>query len=260
MIFIDWGTTHARAWCGDERRDGPGMRAVKNWPATFRELTRGWQGEALICGMAGARGGWVEVPYVDCPTGVPTPREVVPGVRIVPGLRCQHDVMRGEETQLFGAGADGLYCLPGTHTKWARMKGGQIMSFRTVVTGELFDAVVKHTLMGALMDGDSGQGFDAGLDAADAPGGLQHHIFQVRSRVLDGSLSAADARSWLSGLLIGHELNDLDMLMGLLDAPVTVIGSPALCDKYVRAMTTRGIPTHTLRGPEATLAGLRRMA
>ena len=55
MIFIDWGTTHARAWCGDERRDGPGMRAVKDWPTTFRELTRGWEGDALICGMAGAR-------------------------------------------------------------------------------------------------------------------------------------------------------------------------------------------------------------
>ena len=108
----------------------------------------------IICGMAGARQGWIEAPYVAVPAPPPAvlsqavavagaPRRVA----IVPGL-CQRDaaapdVLRGEETQLAGVAplsvpGRHLACLPGTHSKWVLIEGGVVQGFGTWLTGELF--------------------------------------------------------------------------------------------------------------------------
>jgi len=52
---------------------------------------------------------------------------------------------------------------------------------------------------------DSGS-FDAGLRRSRDPGGLLHHLFGVRVEGLFGRLGPAQAPSYLSGLLIGHEV------------------------------------------------------
>jgi 2-keto-3-deoxy-galactonokinase len=86
----------------------------------------------LISGMAGSKQGWREAPYCACPAGfdaIAAQLEwVEPGrIAIVPGLSIDRsgvpDVMRGEETQIFGAlqllGLDNArLVLPGTHSKW----------------------------------------------------------------------------------------------------------------------------------------------
>src|ERR1044071_5137604 len=68
----------------------------------------------VVCGMAGARQGWVEAGYVDTPARLASILKhavAVPGqgrdIRILPGIAQRDprapDVMRGEETQLLGA-------------------------------------------------------------------------------------------------------------------------------------------------------------
>ena len=64
--------------------------------------------------------------------------------------------MRGEETQILGVLAasgrgDGLFVLPGTHSKWARVEAGRIVGFATFMTGEVFAALKDHSLLGRLM-------------------------------------------------------------------------------------------------------------
>ena len=99
----------------------------------------------IICGMAGSRQGWLEAPYVTVPAplgAILAGAARVPGqsrdIRIVPGLAQRQadapDVMRGEETQLAGAGlpAKGrqLVCMPGTHSKWVQVEDGAVAGFR----------------------------------------------------------------------------------------------------------------------------------
>ena len=66
------------------------------------------------------------------------------------------DVIRGEETQIFGAlgnGSDnGQFILPGTHSKWALVENGQIVWFTTFMTGELFAVLCNHSILGSLME------------------------------------------------------------------------------------------------------------
>src|SRR5690606_34701318 len=125
----------------------------------------------VICGMAGSRQGWREVPYLEVPATLPE----IPGaalkvddasrpVHILPGLSQRHpsaDVMRGEETQLLGLSLDreidGVVCMPGTHAKWAVMQGGRIESFSTFMTGEVFALLTKHSLLRFSVTEDAGK-------------------------------------------------------------------------------------------------------
>ena len=269
MIGIDWGTTSFRAFrlgrdgAIRDRRTGP--RGIMNVPdgrfaETLREEIGPWlaagEEHVLLSGMIGSRQGWKEAPYVPCPVGA---AEIAAGlvdiefdwaaVKVVPGLSTTDssgvaEVMRGEETQVIGVpsllASGGLACLPGSHSKWARVDGGRIVSFTTHMTGETFGALRGYTILGRTMrDGPSnGAPFDAGLRRSAEPGGLLHHIFGVRAQALAGALPETEAPAYLSGILIGHEVG-----AALADSPgavVHVIGSPELTELYARAIAMHG--------------------
>jgi 2-dehydro-3-deoxygalactonokinase len=167
----------------------------------------------------------------------------------VPGLSATDEsgvaeVMRGEETQVLGVldamGGGGLACLPGTHSKWARVEDGRIINFTTHMTGETFGALRGHTILGRMMhDGPSnGAPFEAGVRRSGDPGGLLHHIFGARAQVLAGQLAETDAAAYLSGILIGHEVRAA--LAGMREVVVHVIGTPELTDLYARAISAFG--------------------
>jgi 2-dehydro-3-deoxygalactonokinase len=123
----------------------------------------------VVCGMAGARQGWVEAGYVETPAqlaSIPKHAVRVPGqdrdIRILPGIAQRDprapDVMRGEETQLLGAlgvdaADDAVVCMPGTHSKWVRTRGGTVERFATFMTGELFDVVSRQTILSHAVGG-----------------------------------------------------------------------------------------------------------
>ena len=79
-VAVDWGTSSFRLWLIDragqvltERRSGEGMLAATKagFPAVLRSHLAAVEAPdhlpVLVCGMAGARTGWVEAGYVDTP-------------------------------------------------------------------------------------------------------------------------------------------------------------------------------------------------
>lgn len=223
--------------------------------------------------MAGRRGGWREAPYLRCPAdpadlaaaAVAVPSRLGPCF-LVPGLSFQGEdgvagVMRGEETQILGAGlADGTLVLPGTHCKWARLAGGRIVDFATAMTGELYALLLDHSLVGQVATRagrDRPDVFAAAAGRALAAGGSERLLFSARAEVLLGALEPEAVESFLSGLLIGGEIA---ALRDLLDGPPTLIGSEVLCKRYTEALMLAGYPSATtLDGETAVARGLWRI-
>jgi 2-dehydro-3-deoxygalactonokinase len=287
LVALDWGTSSLRAWLlGDagavlaEKSAPLGILKVPNgdFAAVFREACGDWLAHsrpALASGMIGSRQGWVEAPYAPCPAGFEALARGLAwaeagGARlaIVPGVSCVDargvpDVMRGEETQVFGAldAADGVCVLPGTHSKWVTVSGGRIEAFATYMTGELFAVMREHSILGRLMSADAAhapdafrRGWESSLAGDDA---LLHRLFGTRTLGLFDRLAPEKAPSYLSGLLIGDEVRAA--ARGLAGSTVTVIGDPVLCERYREVLAAGGIGVR-VAPPDAARVGLWRIA
>jgi len=287
LVALDWGTSSLRAWLlGDagavlaEKSAPLGILKVPNgdFAAVFREVCGDWLAPsrpAIASGMIGSRQGWVEASYAPCPAGFEALARGLAwaetgGARlaIVPGVSCVDasgvpDVMRGEETQVFGAldAADGVCVLPGTHSKWVTVAGGRIESFATYMTGELFALLREHSILARLMSVDAAhapaafrRGWEAGLAGA---GALLHRLFGTRTLGLFGQLTPEEAPSYLSGLLIGDEVRTAGR--GRAGSTVTVIGDPVLCERYREVLASGGVGV-CIAPPDAARIGLWRVA
>lgn len=283
LIAVDWGTSSLRGARLDEtgrvleEKSAPlGILNVPNgdFAGVFASLFSDWMKPAgtrcLISGMAGSRQGWAEAPYEPCPAG---PQELArhlhwiarDRIALVPGLSDTQgdvpDVMRGEEVQIFGAMrlaglTDGLFVLPGTHSKWATVRGGRVMGFRTFMTGEVYGLFSQHSILARTLDVDVPldlAAFRRGIARAANGESLLHNAFGVRALALFDRLSPAESASYLSGLLIGEELGRQTLTPG---GEVIVIGASALVERYALALSERGAKVRTF-GAEATWAGLR---
>jgi 2-dehydro-3-deoxygalactonokinase len=284
LIGIDWGTSSLRAALFDaqgqvvEERSLPrGILTVApgGFLAVFHDACGDWvrarDSVALLSGMIGSRQGWVEAPYCPCPAGfadiAARLQWVEPGrIAIVPGLNCEMqdvpDVMRGEETQVFGALQllgleEALFVLPGTHSKWVRVAGQRIESFSTFMTGEFYGLLRRHSILArTLPEGDGEldpQAFRRGVQHALRSGNLLHSAFSARTLSLFDRLPAAAMPSYLSGLVIGEELRSQEL--GASSGPLIVIGSPALTQRYELALQVLDMPVRSV-GSEATWRGL----
>jgi 2-dehydro-3-deoxygalactonokinase len=216
----------------------------------------GGEDKVLLSGMIGSRQGWKEAPYLPCPAG---PAELAHAlvdigfdwarVKCVPGLSGLDpsgvaEMMRGEETQVLGVPAllrnGGIACVPGTHSKWVRVEAGRITGFTTHMTGEAFAALRGSTILARMTrDGPTdGSLFDSGLARSADTGGLLHHLYGVRSLTLANQLADSEAASYLSGILVGHEVRAA--LAQTEGAVVHVIGVPELTALYAKAITACG--------------------
>jgi len=290
---VDWGTSSFRLWLIDragqvlgERRSDEGMTsAAKSGFAAVLQSHLAAVGAAsdlpvIICGMAGARQGWVEAGYVDTPApldAILAGAVTVPGqsrdIRILPGIAQRDtsapDVMRGEETQLLGALGDhaagaGLVCMPGTHSKWVEVRARTVARFATFMTGELFGAIsqqtiLSHAIAGAEAAEDHGAFQQAVAQAFKTPALAANLLFRVRSRQLLFGGTAAAARETISGTLIG-----LELAAGLSkDVPregVTLVASGRLAALYRLAFDTLSLAVQSIDADDAVLAGLSRAA
>ncbi|OOG45446.1 2-dehydro-3-deoxygalactonokinase [Rhodanobacter sp. C01] len=264
LIGLDWGTSSLRAYRLDEAGAIRETRArpwgIRHLPeggfdAALTDITEGWPRlPRLACGMVGSRQGWLEVPYMDLPADTAQLGSAVRSLRakdgldvhIVSGLRNPQvaDVMRGEETQLLGALAlrpalipDSTWILPGTHSKWARVRDGAVTDFCTLMTGELFALLRQHSILcagsgDAAVDPDAfARGVIAARDSGSA--GAFSRLFSARASMLDGALAPDAVPEYLSGLLIGEELrSSLASNRFPHDAPLQLIGDAALCARY----------------------------
>lgn len=287
LVGVDWGTSSFRAWLLDrngavlarQNADCGILRLPKgSFEACLREQVGHWLDDdptlpILLSGMVTSRQGWLEVPYRPCPIALEDLAAALVEHRLsdgrsawfVPGLVARRadglpDVLRGEETQILGALAEiptaRTLLLPGTHSKWAKVKEGIVESFVTFLTGELFAILKDHSTLGLFATGtaidDEGfeQGVRLGLANEDQGGGSFARLFLCRSCVLAGELSAAAVSGYLSGLLIGSELREACAVFGGEDA-VVLVGESALVARYARALELAGRPYLTASGESA---------
>ena len=320
LIALDWGTTALRAYLFDTTGQLLETRAstagIMNLPRAaseggfdlaFDAVCGSWLERAphlpvMAAGMVGSAQGWKEAPYVDTPA---SPDAIVRGLarvqtasgvalHIVPGVLERGElpnVMRGEETQIFGALAgdavtvanspaankataanedeSALIGLPGTHAKWVIVRGARIERFYTFMTGEVFAALSEHTILGRTMttpDRPDTAAFLRGISVARNHGhaGMLATIFSTRTLGLTAQLSREEQPDYLSGLLIGHELNGLEAVLvrqqsSLAGRTLRLIGNEALCERYRLALTQYGCQSAELV-KHATERGLWRIA
>ncbi|NRB19147.1 MAG: 2-dehydro-3-deoxygalactonokinase [Rhodobacteraceae bacterium] len=286
-IAVDWGSSHLRLWLMDDQHQvlrhiasDRGMSSLG--PEEFEPTLIALVDEALptqgsipviCCGMVGSRQGWAEAPYSQAPCTPPSieaatrvhtddPRISVfllPGIKQLPTA----DVMRGEETQIAGFLAatpdfDGVVCLPGTHCKWVHISAGEVVSFRTFMTGELFAlicgaSVLRHSVGD---DGWDAEAFEAAVaDAISRPSAVAGNLFSIRAETLLCDLGSAAARSRISGLLIGIELAAARPYW--LGQDVVIVGESGIAAAYESGLAQQGAMARRVTAENMTLNGLR---
>ena len=291
FIAVDWGTSSFRAALIapggvvlDELATPRGILSLKPdefvpyLTATCARFTAAGTRFFLLAGMIGSKNGLLEVPYCPCPAtasdiaaelGWVDTGDANLKIAIVPGVRNGFDdVMRGEETQVFGAAAvlgvqNAILVLPGTHSKWVQLEAGAIVKFNTFMTGEFYALLAQYSILAKSLPevtvtpvAPDTAAFLQGIDRAQKSGGsgqtLLGNAFSTRVKSLFNELQPAQAASYLSGLVIGDELAAMRLPAG---SQVIVIGSPTLCERYNLAFAHLGVQTRAI-GNQAAWAGL----
>jgi 2-dehydro-3-deoxygalactonokinase len=291
FVAVDWGTSSFRGWLmsagGEVLAESRGHEGMLHCSSTaFAPVLRDHlvmlgapdRLPVLICGMAGARQGWREAPYLKTPTRLEALHEgavridAAGDIRILPGVALARadrpDVMRGEETQLLGVTEpdfSGLVCIPGTHSKWVKIEAGNIIEFSTYMTGELFSVISQHSILvhavdaGSLPPADGGPFHDGLAMAQAAPTGLTASLFRLRAAQLLGFEQRPDGAARLSGLLIGAEIADAIQRHGARQ-PLRLIGAGTLGGLYEVALREAGFDVRVVDAEEASRRGLAKAA
>jgi 2-dehydro-3-deoxygalactonokinase len=208
----------------------------------------------IISGMASSTLGMLELPYTFVPLDeFGTNLNVVKiesqrPVYLTPGVCTDSDVMRGEETQWLGLmqdsslqGLSGFLCiLPGTHSKHIRVAQRKLAGFGTYMTGEFYRLLATNSVLKTSVDTAAAwetdpdkNAFKAGVRAG-VKGNLLHEAFMVRTNQLNNRFSPAQNNFYLSGLIIGSELRDLN------EQTVVLAGTKGIVPMYETALRTIG--------------------
>lgn len=286
LVALDWGTSSLRgallAADGqvlEERNFARGILTVDQgrFPVIFESCFGDWMQPGTLCliaGMAGSQQGWIQAPYCPCPAGFADIAAdlawIEPGrIAIVPGFSIEKDgvpdVMRGEETQVFGALqmmglTDARMVLPGTHSKWVTVANQRITDFSSWMTGEFYALLSQHSILARTLPATDGPhndaAFDQGVAYALRSGSLLHTAFSARTLSLFERMASDALPSYLSGLVIGEELKHQHLKRG---ASVVLVGAESLTKKYAQALQQLGVTTRCV-GNQATWHGLRKIA
>lgn len=278
-IAVDWGTSNLRIWALDshdnvlaEKQSNQGMAGLL--PLEFEQVLlehiEEWLGIHAMpiraCGMVGARQGWCEAPYASVPTA-PTSQSIkVPAkdqrlaMRIISGVSQANpaDVMRGEETQIAGFLSDnpdyhGVLCMPGTHSKWVQIQGGQIVRFQTAMTGEIFGLLSQNSVLRHSMgDWDEAVFLETIIEAYQSPELAMSNMFSIRARdLLEGDTKG---RAKLSANLVALEISGMRQLWQ--EQQITIIGTARLAHLYELALKKLGQTALRIDGELMSLKGL----
>ena len=285
-IAIDWGSSNLRVWALNNNNaildsilsnDGMlGLASNEFEPLLLEKISKWGVGDAnipiLCCGMVGAKQGWVEAPYASIPYNLMQKADNVKvrcsdhrlNVRILGGLRQDNpaDVMRGEETQIRGflsifSNFDGIICLPGTHTKWVHVSAGEVISFRTFMSGELFDLLSKYSVLKHSVKSDDWNDKEfrsAVSESISNPQKIFSDFFKLRADHLLKQVEQAELKSKLSGYIIGVELAGAKPYW--LGQNVVILGNDYLSKIYKTALEGQGIFAQEIDATECTLNGL----
>ncbi len=302
IILADWGTTRLRLYLCDGTNPqapallgsatGPGVKHRADFENVFLECVgrlppHAAASEVVMAGMIGSNIGWRHTGYAHCPLDwnayAASGRSFAVGkyrITVLPGASCNNefgyrDILRGEEVQVLGAlqgdaaaGSRHLFCLPGTHTKWALVENGSLQCFATSVQGELFDILCGHSVLlpraefdryrgGGMVDGP----FDRGVSllASHPELSLAEALFAVRCQNVSGDLPAAEAVSYLSGILVAADVRDVGQRLlrrFATGGPILIVGADSLGRLYGRALAAFGCSAQVLDGEACSVRGL----
>jgi len=176
-------------------------------------------------------------------------------ILLVSGVKTDHDVLRGEETQLLGLIAllkannqykeESILVFPGTHSKHIYIQHEAMVNFKTYMTGEIYSLLGTHSILRDSVDitkltmtsGEDKKVFREGVRATlDAC--ILHQLFSVRTNNLFELFDLRQNAFYLSGLLIGSELK---CLSNQKDLPVYLCSSSNLHDFYEVALDELGM-------------------
>ena len=242
----------------------------------------------FLSGMASSSIGWKELPYTSLPfplTGeslvydaitIRTANQQSFKVLLFSGIASETEIMRGEECELIGIASlpalaeameDCLVVLPGTHSKHVSIRDRRITDFHTVMTGELFDTISKHTILSASLTFSSGMiespetpanqaAFASGVELARDLG-FARSLFQIRTRSVLHQKSSESNRWFLSGLLIGSEW--LSLLEQDTRCPIVLAAGSQFSAAYQSAAQIVGLDDRiiSLTSTEVTQAAIR---
>lgn len=195
--------------------------------------------QILISGMASSSIGLEELPYANVPFSLDGQTAVIKNIPktvdfpfdifLVSGVKVIDDVMRGEETQILGlatsnnfidSNTDAICILPGTHSKHIVIKRGQLVDFKTYLTGELFHLLSTQSVLKGSVEHQFGteefnesslKAFYRGIDDSAPHLTMLNKLFSVRTNDLFGVMTKQDNYFYLSGLLIGNEIRSLQV-------------------------------------------------
>lgn len=184
----------------------------------------------IASGMIGSEGGLMAVEHLSAPAGLAELSAGILGVELasvcrlpiffVRGVKCgagelgRTDIMRGEETELYGLcdkpSANALYVLPGSHSKHIITDSeGRISEFTTYLTGEMIQSLSAHTLLRGSVSLEGRElcveQLRIGARMADELG-VAAALF--KTRILDKTFSASADRvySYFLGVLLAEEI------------------------------------------------------
>jgi 2-dehydro-3-deoxygalactonokinase len=297
FVAVDWGSTRFRAYRVEAKGVSDRLSSARGISTTAPEALaatlvaelspwRAWiEGErvpVLMAGMIGSNRGLRDAGYqrlpidldalawADARVDVATPLATKVSIRAGLALarNDDFDVMRGEEVQLYGAHhlrPANLYVFPGTHSKWVSIEHGsgraQVRTFSTMMTGELHGWLVDDSMVCRGIPDESGwsdEAFARGVARARAGGDVIEETFRTRARWLLGDLAPEAAPSFLSGLLIGHEIGVMTRRYPPA-GPTIVVGEERLGALYTAAMRQLGVDAETVAGEAAFIEGARRI-
>lgn len=280
-LVCDWGSTRLRAWLVDsdgrvsQRHESDrGIKTITGGASEYRatldmvlaEMNIGPGTPIHISGMAGSKKGWIETSYLPTPAGRPDFASnfvSLPGwedARLYGGLKHlaedgSVDVMRGEEVQVFGIldlhpEAERI-CLPGTHSKWVRVKDGRITGFKSYMTGDLFHSLCEHSIFREQIGSRefNREGFLHGCRLAAEGNGLDD-LFRLRTEFVFSAVSEERFHSCLSGFLIANEIKAAKG-----EGTVVLCGSTLLMESYALALEQASIHSIAISSETATLQG-----
>ncbi|MFI5155519.1 MAG: 2-dehydro-3-deoxygalactonokinase [Chitinophagales bacterium] len=212
----------------------------------------------IVSGMASSSMGMLELPYTTLPfsldgSGIELSLHEASAffsheLLIISGCKTDDDVMRGEETKIIGSKADAkgpeeLYIFPGTHSKHIRVKGGKVTHFKTFMTGEFFEMLSTKSILSDCVEKtgwadheENRIGFELGvMDSLQS--NILHSAFWVRTNQLFDKLSKEENYFYLSGLLIGTEIKEMDTPESV---PITIVSDQFLGPLYEEALRVPG--------------------
>ena len=295
IVFIDWGTTNFRAYKFDLKANkvlkkietDKGILNLKNRKQyiniildTLRKFRLKKDQYILMAGMVGSKKGLYEVPYVPVPTTIKKISLKIPvkkisniNIRIVPGLVYKKnnflDVIRGEETLVIGAinkvkiRKYCFLCCPGTHSKWISIENKKFKSFSSYMSGEIYSAIYKCTILLQSLQKSSNKFsknyFIKGLNLIKKGYSFPNILFKIRTMDLFNQSKPYERNSFLSGLIIGMEINDISKQKKIYKSTVILIASGALTKMYSISLNYYKIKYNLVNADECFINGMKKI-